>query len=239
MRFNLLLASALCACFALSTAAQSQTLPGQPGNLVAARDHENLFKVPVGYIAEGALDTTANSDYVGPWRGRLTRPIFSIDGKQVLFPAGSVVTGTVFRIEGPNEAIHNRLGFMPEYIVDADGQEYALTDQAILDREGINGLHDLVDYHLAEQLGASGAYTALNVLPEILVDRFTEDGSQNADTIENFSGDLGERGEAILQKYISLIPTETIRAKTPFRIFFTKPLEVPASRPVHQFKLSN
>ncbi|MCZ4283084.1 TrbI/VirB10 family protein [Kiloniella laminariae] len=200
---------------------------------------ENVSKVPIGYIAEGALDTTANSDYTGPWRGKLTRPIYSIDGQNILFPVHSVVVGTVYRVEGPNEAINNRLGFAPSHIVRPDGEAFQITDQSVLDREGINGLYDTVDYHLYEQLIATGAYTAINVLPEILVDRLKESGNQNADNIQNFSGDLGERGQAILEKYIALVPTEVIRAKTPFRIFFTQELEVPVWRPTHRYQLSS
>ena len=191
-----------------------------------SKSGEPRGKVPIGYIAEGILDTTANSDYIGPWRGRLTRPIYSIDGKEILFPVGSVVVGKVYRVEGPNEVINNRLGFAPLHLVRPDGQAFELGDQSILDREGINGIKDLVEYHLFEMFAATGAYTVINVLPEVLVDRLKKDGNQNADNIQNFSGDLTERGADLLSKYTELVPTEVIRAKTPFRIFFTKELKV-------------
>ncbi|KKJ75217.1 hypothetical protein WH95_19555 [Kiloniella litopenaei] len=219
--------------------AQSLLSPQDPGVEDMSQSRLETSKIPIGYIAEGVLDTTANSDYTGPWRGRLSRPIYSIDGRDILFPVGSVVVGNVYRVEGPNEAINNRLGFAPSHLVKPDGQAFEIGDQEILDKTGINAIKDQVDYHLYEQFAATGAYTVINVLPEVLVDRLKKDGNQNADNIQNFSGDLTERGASILEKYTELVPTEIIRAGTPFRVFFTKELFTKPWKRVRPYNLAS
>ena len=79
----------------------------------------------------------------------------------------------------------------------------------------------------------------INVLPEVLVDRLKKDGKQNAENMQNFSGDLTERGASILEKYTELVPTEIIRAGTPFRVFFTKELFTKPWKRVRPYNLTS
>ena len=75
--------------------------------------------IPVGTVAHGVIDMAVNSDYPGPWRGRLTHAIYSADQRHVIFPEGSIITGRAVRAQGVNEAIHNRMLFLPTYITRA------------------------------------------------------------------------------------------------------------------------
>jgi type IV secretion system protein VirB10 len=192
-------------------------------------------KIPAGYVATGTLTMTVNSDYSGPWRGTLSQPIYSIDGSQFLFPEGTVVVGRVIRITGPNEAINNRLGLLPTTLVRPDGQAVAINQQAILDQLGISGIADQVDYHLGVQLAAIGAFTGLNSLPEIVAAQ----GGANATVQGTFFQLSSERGQILLNRYLTLLPTVTVRAGTEFRIFFSEEMLAPILRPRDRFELTN
>lgn len=194
-----------------------------------------VAKIPIGYVAAGTLTMTVNSDAPGPWRGTLSQPIYSIDRSQVLFPEGSLVVGRVIRISGANEAINNRLGLLPTYLVRPDGEAFPIPQQAILDQLGIGGIADEVDYHLGVQLAAIGAFTAVNSLPEILA---AQSGA-TPDVAGNFFQLSAERGQMILNRYLTLLPTITVKAGTEFRVFFSEEMVAPLLRPRDRFELSN
>ncbi len=192
-------------------------------------------KIPVGYVAAGTLTMTVNSDYPGPWRGTLSQPIYSIDGSEVLFPEGSVVVGRVIRISGPNDAINNRLGLLPTYLVRPDGESFPINQQAILDQLGISGIADQVDYHLGVQLAAIGAFTGVNSLPDIIAAQGGAFGTIQG----NFFQLTTERGQILLNRYLTLLPTITVRAGTDFRIFFSEEMFPQIVRPRDRFELTN
>lgn len=194
-----------------------------------------VAKIPVGYVAAGTLTMTVNSDAPGPWRGTLSQPIYSIDRSQVLFPEGSLVVGRVIRISGVNEAINNRLGLLPTYLVRPDGEAFPIPQQAILDQLGIGGIADEVDYHLGVQLAAVGAFTAVNSLPEILAAK----SGATPDVAGNFFQLSAERGQLILNRYLTLLPTITVKAGTEFRVFFSEEMVAPLLRPRDRFELTN
>jgi len=194
-----------------------------------------VAKIPVGYVAAGTLTMTVNSDAPGPWRGTLSQPIYSIDRAQVLFPEGSLVVGRVIRISGTNEAINNRLGLLPTYLVRPDGEAFPIPQQAILDQLGIGGIADEVDYHIGIQLAAIGAFTAVNSLPEVV----SAQGGATPGVAGNFFQLSAERGQVILNRYLTLLPTITVKAGTEFRVFFSEEMVAPLVRPRDRFELTN
>jgi type IV secretory pathway VirB10-like protein len=198
-------------------------------------------KIPIGYSAVATLTTTINSDYPGPWRATLAQPIYSIDRRSVLFPEGSVVVGRVIQIGGTNAAIYNRVGLLPRYIVRPDGYAFKINDQAILDELGINGIADQVDYHIGVQLAAIGAFTAVEALPGVVSSNL---GSNNQQAQQNnvetaFPTQAAASGQVILQRYMSLQPTITVRAGAELHIFFQEEMFGPVTGPRDHFELTN
>ena len=220
-----------------------QGVPQAAAEATAGQDFEKYTgptaKIPIGYVGSGVLDMTAMSDYPGPWRGHLSQPIYSIDGRNVLFPEGTTVVGRTVRITGANEAINNRMGFIPQYLVrTSDGQAFPIKNQAVLDQLGISGLTDEVDYHLVEMGAAIGAFTAVEALPNILEAKAGAQPQQN-----NFTGSLlgntSTAGDNLLSRYTALVPTITVRARIPFRIFFTAEMLGPVTHPRDRLELTN
>jgi len=85
----------------------------------------------------------------------------------------------VIRIGGVNAVIHNRLGLLPTYLVRPDGGAFALAQQAVLDELGISGIADQADCHLGVQLAAIGAFTGVEVLPDIVRQAIGAEGQQD------------------------------------------------------------
>jgi type IV secretory pathway VirB10-like protein len=197
-------------------------------------------KVPIGYVATGVLTMTVNSDYPGPWRGHLTQPIYSIDNRTILFPEGTVIVGRTVRVGGPNEAINDRLGLMPTYLVRADGTPFKINQQAMLDELGIAGIPGDVDYHVGIQLAAIGAFVGVQALPNVVS---AQGGATPSTTttspVPAFANQTSQAGENILQRYLTLVPTITVREGAPIRIFFQEEMIAPDLRPRDRFELTN
>jgi len=210
----------------------------QTGVEPEAYDGKADGKVPIGYLGYGVTDIEVNSDYPGPWRGRLTMPIYSIDRQAILFPEGTTIVGAVVRISGPNEAINNRLGLLPQYLVWPDGHSFKIKQQSVLDALGVSGIADKVDYHIGETLAGIGAFTAVQSLPDIA--KSTAGAASTITPGSSFLNQTSQAGTTLLQKYTELVPTVTIRAGTPIRIFFTAEMvNAPVWRAVDRFELTN
>lgn len=192
-------------------------------------------RVAIGTLAAGTLSTTVISDYPGPWKGTLTQPIYTIDRKYVLFPEGTVVVGRVARVGGVNEAINNRLALIPTELVRPDGTAFKINQNAITDDSGTAGLADKVDYHFTAQGAAIGAYGVIDALPDLVRKVTGADQQNNSVTLDLSSQQAGY----ILQKYLSLVPTVTVRAGTRFQVFFVEEMEVPLGHARAPYQLTN
>lgn len=192
-------------------------------------------KIAIGTLAAGTLSTTVVSDYPGPWKGTLTQPIYTIDRRNVLFPEGTVVVGRVSRVGGVNEAINNRLALIPTELVRPDGTAFKINQNAITDDSGTSGLSDKVDYHFPAQAGAIGAYGVIDALPDLVRKATGANQSNNNVTLDLSSQQAGY----ILQKYLALVPTVTVRSGTRFQVFFVEEMEVPLGHARTPYQLTN
>ncbi len=182
--------------------------------------------IPTGLIISGALDQDIISDYRGPWRGMVNQDVYSVDNEFILIPKGSQVVGQSLHISNVNEPIQNRLGLTVQWVVLPDGKRIDFRKQAALDRSGIAAVGDEINRHLGWQFGGVAAYALLSAsLPR---DGFNQYGNVNP----TFKGQLGDgiRGQLapMINKYLSLVPTATLNAGTPIKIFiqddlYTKP----------------
>jgi type IV secretory pathway VirB10-like protein len=198
-------------------------------------------KIPVGYVADGIVTMTTNSDSPGPFRGMLTQPILSIDQNRVLFPQGSKIVGRVVRITGVNEAINARLGFVPTYLVRPDGAAMRIRQHNVLDQFGVNGVEDQVNYHVWLQLGAIAASTVVNTAPTV-VGNLTAPNNQQSSSNSFSTGFLSTGSYAIqnqISRYLQVMPTVTVRARMPIKIFFNEEQFAPPIRERDNFKLTN
>jgi type IV secretory pathway VirB10-like protein len=198
---------------------------------------EQTFVVPIGAIAAGSLNITSSSDYPGPFRATLAHPIYTVDKKLVLFPAGSWVTGLTQRSEGVNEAIHNRITYLPRFITRPDGRSFPLEGAFVLDKNGIGAIKDQVDYHIDVQAAALAATTGLNVLPEIIQDAIS--GNAASVTAGTFIDGARNRGEQIINRYLELVPTATVRAGKEMLIFFGDEAKYPMWEPRNNIRFTN
>ena len=168
-----------------------------------------------GTVISAALDQLVMSDITGVWRGIVSQDVYDKSSRFVLIPKGAELTGKSIRLKGINEPIQNRMILTNNWCVLPNGKRISFKKTVSMDATGIAALKDKVNYHLIPQILGVAAYAVLS-------SETSRSGSgANQDT--TFEGDIGvglrDQLALLAAKYLSLVPTVTLRMGTPMRIF--------------------
>ena len=185
---------------------------GQPKSVSEPKPGQKL--VSTGTILSAVLDQDLMSDYTGPVRMRLSRDVYDVNDRYVIMPKGCVITGTSLHITNVNEPIQARMGIAVKWLVLPNGSRISFETVA-LDQTGIAAIKDKVNRHLIAQFLGVMAYAVLS-------SETSRTGSGDA-ADSNFPGDMGESTRKqfapLAAKYLSLVPTVTLRSGLPLKIF--------------------
>ena len=166
------------------------------------------YKLPVGTVIPAITAMKTMSDYAGTLKGFTTQDIYDIDYQHVLIPKGSEVLLKSVRIGNVNEPIQARMGLTVPWIILPNGKKIDFSKSSGLDREGVAGIKDKVDYHFLAQFFGVAAYATLS--------SSTSYQGSGANNDQSFMGNVSESARQqfapLAQKYLSLVPTITIDA---------------------------
>ena len=185
---------------------------GQPKSVSEPKPGQKL--VSTGTILSAVLDQDLMSDYTGPVRMRLSQDVYDINDRYIIMPRGCVITGTSLHVTNVNEPIQARMGIAVKWLVLPNGSRISFETVA-LDQVGIAAIKDKVNRHLIAQFLGVMAYAVLS-------SETGRTGSGEA-ADSTFSGDMGESTRKqfapLAAKYLTLVPTITLRSGTPLKIF--------------------
>lgn len=175
--------------------------------------------LPVTAVIRAVLDQKIVSDYVGPFRARIVDDVYDVSKRFVLIPKGSTVDGQSLRIGNVNEPIQARMALTVNWIVLPNGHKINFSRQFAMDGEGVSAIKDVVNRHfLAQFLGVAGY--------ALLSSESSRGGSGLLIDDATIAGDIGqsarEQFAPLAQKYLGLVPTITLRAGTPLRIYIAE-----------------
>lgn len=176
----------------------------------------------VGSIIRASMDQKIMSDYVGPFRLRITQDVYDVSNSYILIPQGSIANCVSMRVSNVNEPIQARMGYTVKDIVLPDGKKIDFSSQAGLDREGISAVKDEVDRHLMAQFLGVAAYA--------LISNESSRGSTNYNADSTYAGEVGQNtrdiASPIAEKYLSLVPTITLWPGTNVRIYIEEEMYI-------------
>ena len=182
-------------------------------NRATGRDHV-LFE---GSVMETVLLTRLNGDFSGPVVCMVTTDLLSHDGKSVLVPAGSKVIGTAKKVEAFGQ---NRMAVSFHRLLMPDGYSVDLRQFVGLNQKGESALKDKVNNHYLQLFGASVAVGALGgLVPASL---------GTGDARQGVVPSLGQEALHILDRFLNVLPTITIREGHRVRVYLTQDLTLPA-----------
>ena len=163
-----------------------------------------------------------------PVMAQVARDFVSLDGKQVLIPAGSKLYGTAGRVENLQQARlfikFHKLVFPRRTPEETPKVAYFPTRRfPAMDSLGSLGVKDKVNRHLMLQFGAAIFLGVFDGLAAQVQSANADDNPTARDlvlsrTSQNFSNVVN----AVIQRYANVVPTVTIREGTKLKCYFTQ-----------------
>ncbi|MGC2160694.1 MAG: TrbI/VirB10 family protein [Silvibacterium sp.] len=206
------------------------TLPTATGNKRAPEVNINSAHGQPYVVFEGAtIDTVLvnrlDGEFAGPLKVMVTNPIYSQDRQHVLIPAGTFILGSVQKVAGLGQ---KRLAVTFHRLLMPDGYSVDLDQFRGLDQAGATGLKDKVNNHYVEIFGASIALGVIAGAAEAtnLNEGYNESGTEAYKS--GIASSLSQSSANLLDRFINIPPTITIREGHRIKVYITQDMLLPA-----------
>jgi type IV secretion system protein VirB10 len=176
-----------------------------------------------GTVLETLLINRLNGTFAGPVNCLVTSDIYSHDGQHILIPAGTKVLGEAKKVEAFGQ---QRLAVVFHRLLMPDGFSVSLDQFKGLSQTGETSLHDKVNNHYLQIFGASVAVGVLGGIAQVGTgNAFTNSGTEEARAA--FGSSLAASSEHILDRFLNILPTVTIREGNRVKIYLSGDLLLP------------
>jgi type IV secretory pathway VirB10-like protein len=177
-----------------------------------------------GTILETVLVNRLDGAFTGPIECLATTDIYSHDRQQLLIPAGTRLLGETRKVEAFGTT---RLAVVFHRLIMPDGYSVSLDQFKGLNQAGDTGLRDKVNNHYARIFGASLAIGALGAVAEAGTGSvLTQSGTDRLR--EGFGTSAAQSSAQILDKFLNILPTITIREGHRVKVYLSGDLSLPA-----------
>jgi type IV secretion system protein VirB10 len=180
-----------------------------------------------GTVLEAVLINRLDGEFSGPVNCLLTTDVYSHDRQHLLIPAGTKILGEAKKVEAFGQS---RLAVFFHRLIMPNGFSVSLDQFKGLNQIGETGLRDKVNNHYGRIFGASLAIGALGGVAQVGTgNAFTQ---SNTDRMrEGFGQSLAQSSERILDRFLNILPTLTIREGHRVKVYLAGDLFLPDYRP--------
>ncbi|MGH9740180.1 MAG: TrbI/VirB10 family protein [Candidatus Acidiferrales bacterium] len=176
-----------------------------------------------GTILETVLLNRLSGDFNGPAECLVTNDIYSHDRQHLLIPSGTKVLGEAKRVEAFGQT---RLAVAFHRLIMPDGYSVSLDQFKGMNQIGDTGLRDKVNNHYFKIFGASLAVGAIGGISEAgSSGLLTQSGTQSIEA--GVGQSMGQTSQRILDKFLNILPTITIREGHRVKIYLSGDLALP------------
>ena len=181
-----------------------------------------------GTALDGVLMNRLDGDAAGPVKVLVSNPTYSHDRQHVLVPEGTLVLGEARKIGSAGFGQQRRIAVVFHRMIMPDGYSVDLDQFHGLDQIGEEGLKDKVNNHYTQIFGTSIALGVIAGAGQIAEGggTFTTSGSQAFAT--GASASVSQSATTILDRFIQVPPTITIREGHRVKVYFTQDMLLPA-----------
>jgi type IV secretion system protein TrbI len=176
-----------------------------------------------GSILETVLINRLDGGFAGPVECLLSTDVYSSDRQHLLIPAGSKLLGETKKVDALGQT---RLAVVFHRVVMPDGYSVSLDQFKGLNQIGDTGLRDQVNNHYLRIFGVSLAVGALGAVAEA-----GTAGSPNASSSDlmrqGFAASTAQSSAQILDKFLNILPTVTIREGHRVKVYLAGDLALP------------
>jgi type IV secretory pathway VirB10-like protein len=215
---------------AVLRAAPANEAPGKPqqpepknqlgvANAYAGNPHV-VFE---GTVLETLLINRLNGTFSGPVNCLVTNDVYSHDRQHVLIPAGTKVLGEAKKVDALGQ---QRLAVFFHRLIMPDGFSVPLDQFKGLNQIGETALRDKVNNHYMQVFGASLAVGILGGIAQAGTGNVLT--NSDADRLRaGFGGSLANSSMQILDRFLNILPTVTIREGSRVKVYLAGDLLLP------------
>jgi type IV secretory pathway VirB10-like protein len=187
--------------------------------------HGQPYVVFEGTTIDTVLVNRLDGEFAGPLKVMVTNPIYSQDRQHLLIPEGTFILGEVQKVAGLGQ---KRLAVTFHRLLMPDGYSVDLDQFHGLDQAGATGLKDKINNHYVEIFGASIALGVISGAAEAtnLNEGYNESGTEAYKA--GIASSLSQSSANVLDRFINIPPTITIREGHRIKVYITQDMLVPA-----------
>ncbi len=186
------------------------------------------YLVYEGSVLDTVLMNRLDGDAAGPVKVLVSNPLYSHDHQHVIIPEGTVVLGEAKKIGAAGFGQQRRMAVAFHRLIMPDGYSVDLDQFHGLDQIGEEGLKDKVNNHYLEIFGASIALGVVAGASEITQGGGTITTSGSQAFTNGTSASVSQSATSILDRFLQIPPTITIREGHRVKVYFTQDLLLPA-----------
>ena len=181
-----------------------------------------------GLTLDTVLMNRLDGDAVGPVKVLVSNPVYSHDHQHVLIPEGTIVLGEARKIGAAGFGQQRRISVAFHRLLMPDGYSVDLDQFHGLDQIGEEGLKDQVNNHYLQIFGTSIALGVIAGAAQISQggSNLTSSGSQSF--TNGAASSVSQSATTILDRFIQIPPTITIREGHRVKVYFTQDMLLPA-----------
>ena len=186
--------------------------------------HGQPFVVFEGSTIDTVLTNRLDGEFAGPVKVMVSNPIYSQDRQHVLIPEGTFILGDAQKVSGFGQ---KRLAVTFHRLLMPDGYSVDLDQFRGLNQIGDTGLKDKVNSHYLEIFGASIALGVIAGASEATTSSgYNESGSDSYR--QGIASSLSQSSANVLDRFINIPPTITIREGHRIKVYITQDMLLPA-----------
>jgi type IV secretory pathway VirB10-like protein len=186
------------------------------------------YLVYEGSVLDTVLMNRLDGDAVGPVKVLVSNPFYSHDHQHVIIPEGTVVLGEAKKIGAAGFGQQRRMAVAFHRLIMPDGYSVDLDQFRGLDQIGEEGLKDKVNNHYLQIFGTSIALGVIAGASQITQGGGTITTSGSQAFTNGTAASVSQSAATILDRFIQIPPTITIREGHRVKVYFTQDLLLPA-----------
>ena len=181
-----------------------------------------------GLTLDTVLMNRLDGDAVGPVKVLVSNPVYSHDHQHVLIPDGTIVLGEARKIGSAGIGQQRRIAVAFHRMLMPDGYSVDLDQFHGLDQIGEEGLKDKVNNHYVQIFGTSIALGVIAGASQISQGGSNLNSSGSQSFTNGAASSVSQSATSILDHFIQIPPTITIREGHRVKVYFTQDLLLPA-----------
>ena len=211
-----------------ASAGQSQAQPQRRPEVNIDSATGQPYVVYEGTVLDTVLMNRLDGDAAGPVKVLVSNPVYSHDRQHVLIPEGTIVLGEARKIGASGFGQQRRMAVVFHRMIMPDGYSVDLNQFQGLNQSGAEGLKDKVNNHYLEIFGMSIALGVIAGAGEIEQGGGTISTSGSQAFATGASASVSQSATSVLDQFLEIPPTITIREGHRVKVYFTQDMLLPA-----------